>query len=142
MNGNENYVNFGHNNFKYFDFSTYMKFYDKETKEMVINGYRFSLPSIGIESSLTQYLSSKTSEDDIQRLNEADYDFMFFLGDKNILNPSEIDNLIQIFNFDIDDVERKKIKKIIDKFRDITGYSLVADGMTVGIKPNLTNIWK
>jgi len=140
--GNENFVNFGCNSFKYFDFSPYMKFYDKENKEMVINGYRFSLPSIGIESSLTQYLSSKTVDVDIQKLNEVDYDFMFFLGDKNSLNSSEIENLIQIFNFDIDEEERNKIKKIIDKFRSITGYSLIADGITIGLKPNLTNIWK
>lgn len=142
MEGKENSIDFGYKNFKYFDFSPYMKFYDKETKEMLIDGYRFSLPSIGIESSLTQYLSSKTNEEDIKKLNEVEYDFMFFLGDKNVLTPSEIDNLIQIFNFDIDDEERRKTKNIIDKFRSITGYSLTVDGLTIGLKPNLTNIWK
>jgi len=142
--GEEEFIEFNSKNFNYFNFDKYMKYYNKDSKDILINGYKFSPPSIGVESSLTQYLSTKINDPDIERLNEASYDFMFFLGFKNSLTADEIENLIQIFNYDIDDSEIKKIKEIVNKFKNMTGYSLVINGMPVEIKTkiNLQDIWK
>lgn len=142
--GEDVYADFSIENFKYFDFKPHLKFYDKESKEMLIDGYRFSLPSIGIESSLTDYLANVTGEDKIKNLNNYSYDFLFFLNKKNSLSFDEIENLIQIFNFDIDLDERKKISKIVDKFKPMVTYSLIINGNPVEIKSklNLQDIWK
>jgi hypothetical protein len=69
---------------------------------------------------------------------------MFFLGGKDKLEFSEIDNLIQIFNYDLEDSEISKIRKIVGKFKGIVGYSLVIDGDPIEIKTkiNLQDIWK
>jgi hypothetical protein len=142
--GKEDFVNFDSDHFNYFNFDTYMKYYNEESKEFIVNGYKFSLPSIGVESSLTQYLGTKTDEEEIKKLNKSSYDFMFFLGDKNLLNFSEIDNLIDIFNQDLDEVEIFKVKSLVDTFKDVVGYSLIVDGEEVEVrsKINLHNIWK
>jgi hypothetical protein len=142
--GDEDFINFETKNFNYFNFDKYMKFYDNETKEFIINEYRFSLPSIGVESSLTKFLSIKTSEDDVNFLNNASYDFMFFLNGKSKLKFDEIENLIQIFNYDLDNSEISKIKSIVEKFKGIVGYSLITEDNTIEIKTkiNLSDIWK
>jgi hypothetical protein len=142
--GDEKFINFNIKNFNYYDFDKYMKFYDKETREFIIDGYRFSLPSIGVETALTHYLSIKTKKEDVDFLNGASYDFMFFLSDKATLTHPEIDNLIQIFNYDLDSIELDKVKSIVNQFKGIVGYSLVTEGSTIEIKTkiNLTDIWK
>lgn len=142
--GIEEYINFDIDHFNYFKFDNYMKNYNSETREMILDGYRFSLPSIGVETSLTHYLSTKSEKKEIENLNKVSYDFMFFLGGKNKLEFSEIDNLIQIFNYDLDDVEILKVRKIVEKFKGIVGYSLVIDGDPIEIKTkiNLQDIWK
>lgn len=142
--GIEDYINFDVNHFNYFNFEKYMKSYDQKNREIIVDGYRFSLPSIGVETSLTKYLSTKSEKKEIENLNKISYDFMFFLGDKNKLESSEIDNLIQIFNYDLEYNEILKIKNIVEKFKGIVGYSLVIDGYPIEIKTkiNLQDIWK
>lgn len=142
--GIEDYVNFSADNFNYFKFDNYIKNYDTDSREIIVDGYRFSLPSIGVETSLTQYLSSKSEKREIESLNRFSYDFMFFLGGKNKLEFYEIDNLIQIFNFDLEDNEISKIRRIVERFKGIVGYSLIVDGDTIEIKTkiNLQDIWK
>jgi hypothetical protein len=141
--GIESIINFNTDNFNYFDMSIHMSNYNKDTKEIIIDGYRFSLPSIGIETSLTQYLSS-VSDEESENLKKTSFDFMFFLSGKNHLRFDEIKNLIQIFNSDIDDEEKEKIANIVSKFRGIVGYTLKSEGNTIEIKSklNLENIWK
>lgn len=142
--GDEDFINFDVKNFNYFDFSKYMNFYNSESREFVINEYKFSLPSIGVETSLTKYLSAKTDAKDVEFLNSASYDFMFFLNGKSSLNFPEIENLIHIFNYDLDQLEIAKVKNVVDKFKGIVGYSLVKEGNTIEIKTkiNLSDIWK
>ena len=68
----------------------------------------------------------------------------YFLGDKNKVTFSEIENLIQIFNFDLDKIEREKVKKIIDTFQPLQKYSLVKNNKIIDInsKIDLEKIWK
>ena len=143
-NGEEDKINFSTEYFNYFNFDKFMSSYDTVSKEILLDGWKFSLPSIGVESSLTKYLSSKSDAEDIKFLNNASYDFMFFLGDKHQLSFPEIDNLIQIFNFDLDESELDKVKSIVDKFKSIVGYSLVSDGNSIEVKTkiDLQKIWK
>jgi hypothetical protein len=51
---------------------------------------------------------------------------------------------VQIFNFDIDENESKKVKKIIEIFSPIQKYSLKKDGKVVEMSSmiNLERIWK
>ena len=66
------------------------------------------------------------------------------LGHKNFISFDEIDNLIEIFNFDLDDDEKQKIKKIIEIFLPLQKYSLIKDNKVIEInsKIDLGNIWK
>jgi hypothetical protein len=142
--GKEDFVSFGTDNFNYFKFDDYMENYDPVKDEFLIDDYRFSLPSIGVETALTDYLATKTDDEEIKRLNKASYNFMFFLGYKNWLSFSEIDNLLYIFNEDLDTEELDKIKRIVEIFKGIVGYSLIVDGEEVEVrsKINLQDIWK
>ncbi len=142
--GAEDIVSFDEDHFNYFDFNQYQKYYNEEEKSYLVNGYKFTLPSIGVETSLTNFIGSKETEEDIKKLNGYSYDFMFFLGDKRHLRFDEIDNLIEIFNNDMDEEEKVKISKIVEMFKGIVAYTLVVDGHPVEIKSklNLENIWK
>src|ERR1035437_4148128 len=115
-------IEFTPENFHYFmipqtSFST-------ESKEFVIDGYRFSIPSIGIETSVTQFLIEKSYATDADRYNHYEYNFMYFLGNKKRLTFNEIDNLIEIFNNDLSIEEKDKINNIISKFRGFAKYTL------------------
>ena len=102
------------------------------------------MPSVGVENSLTQYLFSISNIDGCDKYNDYSYDFLFFLGKKNNLTFEEIENLVTIFNFDIDDDEKKKIKSIIKKFIEIIDYSLKVNNLLIDVKSrlDLENIWK
>lgn len=142
--GKVSFVDFGSETFNYFDYSPFNSDYDKETREIVVDGYRVSLPSIGIEDSLTRYLISKVDHPDADKWNHYSYDFLYFLGNKNRLTFGEIENLILIFNEDIDDNEKSRIQKIVNKFVNVIGYSIKKDGRLIEIKSkiDLCNIWK
>jgi hypothetical protein len=118
--------------------------YDSVNKCFDIHGYKYSLPSIGVENSLTDFLISKYHDADSYKYNEYNYDFTYFVYDKDHLNFDEIENLIYIFNNDIDDEEMKNIKDVIEIFTPIQRYSLKKDGKIVDInsKINLGKIWK
>ena len=69
--------------------------------------------------------------------------FVFFFN-KNNLTFSEFENLITIFNFDIDDTERDKIRKIVNEFLDVVSYSIKFNNKVIDIKSklDLETIWK
>ena len=121
-----------------------MDFYDYKKKCFFINDYKYTLPTIGVENSLTNFLIIKSSEEDSSIYNDYNYDFTHFVGHKNHLSYKEIENLIQIFNFDLDDNEMKKIRKIISLFSGMLKYSLSKDGRLVEMtsKINLQKIWR
>lgn len=137
-------IEFNQDNFKYFNLSKYKDRHNSDTCDFDIEGYKFSMPSIGVENSLTQYLMDLSQVPETERYNNYSYDFLFFLGKKNSLTSDEIENLIMIFNFDIDEVERFKIKSIINKFIEIVGYNLKHRNLLIDVKSNIDfeNVWK
>jgi hypothetical protein len=137
-------IEFSSENFNYFFINqNLMKMYNKVEKCFEINGFSYTLPSIGVENSLTDYLISKMGEEDADKYNHYSYDFTHFVSNKNYLSFSEIDNLVQIFNFDIEDSESDKIKEIFNIFEPIQKYSLIKDGYVIEItsKIDLEKIW-
>lgn len=143
--GIEKVIDFDSNFFNYFKINDHlMSKYDSINKEFLIDGYRYSLPTIGAENSLTRFLFSKSKKAGSDKYNDFTYDFTYFIGDKNILNFTEIENLIQIFNFDMESSERVKVKSIVRLFSPLQKYSLIKDNKVIDInsKINLENIWK
>ena len=142
--GKKDKINFDINNFKYFNLKEFLKDYIPEECSFLVDGYKFAMPSVGVENSLTQYLFSISNIEGSDKYNDYSYDFLFFLGKKNNLTFEEIENLVTIFNFDIDDEEKKKIKSIIKKFIEIIDYSLKVNNLLIDVKSRLDfeNIWK
>ncbi len=143
--GEEEMIEFSSNYFNYFTIDeSLMKNYNKETRNFDIDGYSYGLPSIGIENCLTNYLISKSDEPNAVRYNHYNYDFTYFLGEKRVINFKEIDNLIQIFNFDMEESEIKKVRKIVKTFQPIQRYSLKRGNRIIEItsKIDLERIWK
>lgn len=140
--GKPDIIEFNDKTFNYFDFSKYKL--DRDNGEIVIDDYRFSMPSIGIENCLTNFLVLKSDDKDAKKWNAYNYDFLFFVGNKNNLTFNEIENLVTIFNFDLDPSEQDKIRKIVKEFMSVVGYSLQINGRIVDIKTklDLETIWK
>jgi len=143
-NGKNESINFDSKYFNYFDLKKYLSNYIPEECSFLVDGYKFAMPSIGVENSLTQYLFSLSDIPGSERYNDYSYDFLFFLGRKNNLTFEEIENLVTIFNFDIDDDEKSKIESIIKKFLSIIDYNLKVNNSLVDVKSKLDfqSIWK
>ena len=137
-------IDFSHKLFNYFNFKEFKDFYNYDYLGFEIDGYKFSMPSIGVENSVTQFLLNKINDNNSEYYNQQSYDFLFFLGDKNFLTEEEIENLILIFNQDLDELERQKIKTIIAKFQSLIGYTIRINDKIIDLKSNLdlANIWK
>jgi len=143
--GKDEIISFDSTNFNYAKLDQkLLKSYNSVAKEFVIDGFKYSVPCIGIENSLTHFLISKSDEPGAEAYNKYSYDFLYFLGHKSNLSFSEIDNLIQIFNFDLSDEDKKKIRKIIKSFSSIGKYSLKKDSKIIDVtaKIDLEKIWK
>ena len=143
--GKEMNIEFSSNYFNYFKIDDdVMKNYNSETKEFTIEDFKFTLPSIGIENCLTNYLISKSDDSDMYKYSNYNYDFIYFLGNKKDITFNEIDNIIQIFNYDIEESDSKKIRKVIKIFQAIQKYSLKRNGKVINInsKIDLEKIWK
>lgn len=144
ISGEFSYIEFNSKNFNYFDYSYYIDNYNKERLEFIIDGYRLSFPSIGLEDTLTEYLIDKSDRKDFDKWNHYSYDFLYFLGNKNTITFDEIDNLITVFNYDLEESERLKTKRIVEGFSSIIGYSLKKDSKLIEIKSklDLSKIWQ
>lgn len=137
-------IEFCQKNFNYFNLpDEVMKFYDLENKCFKVNDYSYTLPSIGVENCITFYLVYKTQLDDKMDWENVFFDFSYFVGDKNFLTYDEIENLIQIFNYDLDEEELNKVKLTLKIFAPLQRYSLVKNGKSIDInsKIDLENIW-
>jgi hypothetical protein len=140
--GKSDIIEFSSKTFNYFDFSKYEL--DRENAEIILDDYKFSMPSIGIENCLTNFLLSKYGDKDVKKWNNYNYDFLFFVGNKNNLTFSEIENLVTIFNFELDHVEQQKIRKIVEEFMVVVGYSLQMNDKVIDVKSklDLETIWR
>lgn len=121
-----------------------MKDWDPEERCFKIDGYKFTLPSIGIENSLTTFLIDKSYSDNAERYNDYSYNFTYFLGDREFVSFPEIENLIQIFNFDMDEEEVEKTDNLVRMFMPLQKYSLKRNNRIIELssKINLEEIWK
>ena len=99
---------------------------------------------MGVENSLTQFLINKSYEDGAEKYNDYKYSFVYFVGNKEYLTPDEIENLIQIFNYDLDSDEVEKIENIIKVFSSLQRYTLKKGDKIIEItsRINLETIWK
>ena len=142
--GKKESIKFDIENFNYFNLNKFTKNYLPKDCSFLIDGYKFAMPSVGVENSLTQYLFSVSNVPGSEKYSDYSYDFLFFLGKKNNLTFEEVENLVTIFNFDIDDVEKEKIQSIIKKFISIIDYNLKVNNSLVDVKSRLDfeAIWK
>ena len=141
----EETINFDSESFNYFNIGdNIMNDYDENDKSFLIDGYKYTLPTIGVENCLTNYLISKSNDPDPSRFNGYNYTFTHFIGNKNTISFPEIDNLIEIFNFDMDVKQKKEIKNIVKTFSPIQKYSLKKGNIVIEIssKIDLEKIWK
>jgi len=138
-------INFDEKSFNYCRLDEdIMQYWDANEKCFVINGYKFSLPAIGIENSLTNFLISKSYDENASNYNDYSYNFTYFLGDREFLTFEEIENLIQIFNFDMEEDEVDKTDDLVKLFIPLQRYSLVKNNKVIEMssKINLQEIWK
>jgi len=142
--GDDLIVDFDSKNFNYFNFTKLEENWNSKNKEFLINGYKFTLPSLGVENSITQFLIDKSYEPGSEIYNEYIYTFVYFVGNKEFLTYDEIENLIQIFNYDLDDDERIKVENIINRFSGLQRYTLKKNNKIIEItsRINLETIWK
>jgi hypothetical protein len=143
--GKEDIIEFSSQYFNYFNLGEkIMKHYDREMKCFIIDGYKFSLPTIGIENCLTNFLIIKHTSSDAVKYSNYFYDFTYFLLNRNRIEFDEIENLIQVFNHDIEPNELEKVTKILKIFQPIQKYSLIRDGKIIDINSrlDLEKIWK
>jgi len=116
-------IKFSEKSFKYFDFNTYMELFDRESKQFIIDGFKFSIPSIGVEESLSNFLIG-LDKDKYKYYDNLSYKFIYFLGNKSELSKDEIDNLISLFNEDMTDRDKSIIMDICLKFEDLNTYKI------------------
>jgi hypothetical protein len=138
-------IEFSTDNFNYFKISdNIMSKYDKKEKCFLIDGYKYTLPSIGIENCLTNFLIIKSSDKDANLYNNYFYDFTHFVMNKNYLSFDEIENIVEVFNFDMEESELKKVKNIISIFEPMQRYSLMENGSVIEMNSriDLEKIWK
>ena len=128
--GLETYVKFNNENFNYFDFNSLGFEYCDETREFISDGYRASIPSIGVQNCLVDYVYQKEMNGEETKLN---YDFLFFLGNKNYLSDSEIDNLIIIFNEDLEKKDIKIVRDVVTKLAMAIPNSLKMGNIVVNV---------
>ena len=142
--GGEFKVDFGSKSFNYYNFNNIINNWDSKTRDFLVNGYKYSLPSMGVENSLTQFLINKSYEEDSEKYNGYRYSFVYFVGSKENLTTEEIENLIQIFNYDMDSDEIEKIDKVIKSFSSLQRYTLKKGDKIIEItsRINLETIWK
>jgi hypothetical protein len=141
----EESIDFDSKSFNYFNINeNIMSGYDYNSKLFVIDGYKYTLPTIGVENCLTNYLISKSNDPDPSRFNNYNYTFTHFIGNKNTISFPEIDNLIEIFNFDMDIKQKGEIRNIVKTFSPIQKYSLKKGETVIEIssKIDLEKIWK
>ncbi len=117
-------------NFNYFNYDSLKCEYNETTREFTKNGYRFSLPSVGAENCLVDYICNL---DERGEETDVNYDFLFFLGNKNYLSYDEMDNLVTIFNEDLDDTEKEKIADIIRLIYPAIDYTLKWNNKIIGL---------
>lgn len=143
--GKNDIVKFDYDNFNYAMIDPeMMKNYDPSSKEFIIDGFRYSVPCIGIENSITNFLISRSDSPNSKIYNGYSYDFLYFLGHKSTLTFDEIENILQIFNNDMVIDDQKRVTEIVNSFSNFGKYTLKTESRIIEItsKIDLEKIWK
>lgn len=131
-------IEFSSENFYYFKPSKkIMNRYDKDKKIFDLNGYMVSIPTIGAEEDLTDFLNSIKSESVADKYSKYNYNFLYVLGGKTRLEIDEMENLIEIFNNDIVEEEKINLEKSIDDILPMQKYQLNYNGNPISIAAKL-----
>lgn len=144
-NGVTTNINFDTTTFNYIKLPDWiLENYDPIEKNFDIFGFKYSSPSIGVELDLTRYLFEKSYQEDSELLSELSFDFIYFLGHKSKLNNEEIDNLIQIFNYELSKDDFTNMQNCIKEFTRLMRYSLRYGNSIIDVtsKIDLSKVWK
>jgi hypothetical protein len=135
---------FNSKNFNYFDYDKFEKYYDSDKKEFIVDGFRFSFPTLGAEQDLMKYVNSKAGKKNAKKMINYNFNFLFFIGQKSKLSKKEAENLLTIFNQDLEESEIKKVENIIKMFSSAIKYSIRINNREIEIsnKINLKHIFK
>lgn len=135
-------IEFCYENFVYFNFNQFSKNYNREKKSFIFGDWMFSLPSIGIETSLSKfsYEISIRGKSDIYK--EKNYNLIYFLGDKIDLSYKRMIDLVELFE-DLNEDHQKEIDSIVEEFSKSGLYFLIEIGKkSVRVNPSmLKDIW-
>jgi hypothetical protein len=140
----KNKIEFSEKNFNYFDKKLINDIYSPKEKNIQIEGFKYTLPTIGIETCLSNFIVSKSYTPESKKYETYSYDFIYFVGQKNSMSNEEMENLIQIFNYDMEESDREKVRKIVHDLSFLAGYSLIKDSQIIGLSSNidLQKVWK
>ena len=131
--GTEAFVKFNNKSFNYFDYNSLGFDYTDETNEFLSNGYKISMFSIGAQNCLVNYVYENMSSQE----SILNYDFLFFLGNKNYLSDSEIENLITIFNSDLEEKETNIVRNIVYKMSAAVPNTLKIGSRIINVDTNV-----
>jgi hypothetical protein len=136
-----NGIEFKSDNFIYFDFEQFKDNY--YNKEFDFDGWRFSLPSIGIETSLNHFSYELAVKGKSEEYKDGNYNLIYFLGDRTELSYDQIINLVETFD-DLEEDDKEYINEIVEKFSKCGLYFLIEEGKSpTRINPRmLQDIWK
>lgn len=119
-------VVFNSDNFNYFNLTDeIMSYYSEEDRSFNIKGFKYKLPSIGVEHSTNRFINESAERGTISKFQDKSYDFMYFMGDRTHLTYEEIENILTLFNEDLDKEDKESISYIMDLFDGINRYELI-----------------
>jgi hypothetical protein len=113
------------------------KYYNKEDRQFVIDDWRFSLPCIGIEKCVTEFLLKKDIVGQSIFYTGLNWNFMYFLSNKSYLSDDEIENLLTIFSKELSDEDKKITNDIIEKFSGFMKYKIKYGNELISIDNNI-----
>ena len=137
-----NNIEFKCDNFIYFNFSRYIENYNNVGKTFDFGEWSFSLPSIGIETSLSEF----SHEIRIRGLSDIyknrNYNFIYFLGSRTSVGYENMINIIELFE-DLSNDNQNEVNDIVNKFEKSGLYYLVElDVESLRVNPlSLKEIW-
>ncbi len=128
--------------FNYFIPSNKYK-YNIEEKCFEYRGFKFRFPSIGVEESIFRF-SSINANYNILKWDEHNYDFSYFLPlEQNHLKYNEIENLLTVFEDDLNEDSKQVVDEILNYFKPMLKYSLKINNEVILLdqRVSLRTIW-
>lgn len=120
-------------NFNYFVPLNKYKLVDGEF--VTPSGFKFRIPSIKVEDSLTKFITLKFYMGKNEYM-DANYDFIYFLGKKNNISDDDIESLLDIFS-NMEKSDKEEVHNIVEDFRQFAKYSITYDGLEYSLDGRL-----